>query len=253
MKECPASILVGPNLSELHAGSLGLHHFDSHGRRARPASSLRAASGLPARALSEAWNGDPGSLARVRASSGHGPAARLQPRSTSSSGSWMRFVGRTIPRDRFEIQVLDDSTDGTADLAASLAEAWRARGVSVEHVRRGTRAGFKAGALAYGTERSSGDFLLVLDADFVAPPDLIRQLLPPFQDPGVGMVQARWDHLNADESWLTKGQKPLSRRPLLLRAGRSLQERSLLQLQRHGRHVAARVRPHCGGLGRSTH
>ncbi len=114
--------------------------------------------------------------------------------------------GQDYPRDRFEIQVLDDSTDGTADLAASLAEAWRARGVSVEHVRRGTRAGFKAGALAYGTECSSGDFLLVLDADFVAPPDLIRQLLPPFQDPGVGMVQARWDHLNADESWLTKGQ-----------------------------------------------
>ena len=113
---------------------------------------------------------------------------------------------QSYPRDRFDVQILDDSTDGTSTRAATLAEAWRARGVSVEHVRRGTRSGFKAGALAYGTERSSGEFLLILDADFVAPPDLIRQLLPPFQDPGVGMVQARWDHLNPDESWLTKGQ-----------------------------------------------
>ena len=114
--------------------------------------------------------------------------------------------GQDYPRDRFDVQILDDSTDGTAGIAEALAEGWRARGVAVEHMCRGTRAGFKAGALAYGTERSRGDFLLVLDADFVAPPDLIRRILPPFRDPGVGMVQARWDHLNSDESWLTKGQ-----------------------------------------------
>ena len=114
--------------------------------------------------------------------------------------------GQDYPRDRFDVQILDDSTDGTTDVAAGLAAEWRARGVSVEHIRRGTRAGYKAGALAYGTERSRGDFLLVLDADFVAPPALIRSILPPFRDPGVGMVQARWDHLNADDSWLTKGQ-----------------------------------------------
>ncbi len=114
--------------------------------------------------------------------------------------------GQDYPLDRFDVQILDDSTNSTTDVAAKLAAEWRARGVSVEHVRRATREGYKAGALAYGTERSRGDFLLVLDADFVPPPDLIRSVLPPFRDHTVGMVQARWDHLNADESWLTKGQ-----------------------------------------------
>ena len=110
------------------------------------------------------------------------------------------------PRHLFDVQILDDSTDETAPIARALAAEWRARGVAVEHVRRPTRDGYKAGALAYGTDRSPAELLLVLDADFVAPPDLIRSLLPPFRDSAVGMVQARWDHLNADESWLTKGQ-----------------------------------------------
>ena len=114
--------------------------------------------------------------------------------------------GQDYPADRFDVQILDDSTDGTVGIAEALAEEWRARGVSVEHVRRVARDGFKAGALAYGTERARGDFLLILDADFIAPPDLIGSVLPPFRDPGVGMVQARWDHLNPDENWLTKGQ-----------------------------------------------
>ncbi len=110
------------------------------------------------------------------------------------------------PRHLFDVQILDDSTDETADVAGTVADEWRARGVGVDHVRRATRGGYKAGALARGTHRSQADFLLVLDADFVAPPDLIRSLLPPFRDHAVGMVQARWDHLNADESWLTRGQ-----------------------------------------------
>ena len=114
--------------------------------------------------------------------------------------------GQDYPRDRFDVQILDDSTDGTTDIARELAAQWRTKGVSVEHIRRATREGYKAGALAHGTARSRGDCLLVLDADFVAPPDLVRNILPPFRDQGVGMVQARWDHLNADESWLTKGQ-----------------------------------------------
>lgn len=110
------------------------------------------------------------------------------------------------PKDRFDVQILDDSTDGTVQLAAQATEVWKSQGVRIEHVRRGTRQGYKAGALAEGCRRSESEFLLVLDADFVAPPDLIRRTLPPFQDPRVGMVQARWDHLNADENWLTRGQ-----------------------------------------------
>jgi cellulose synthase/poly-beta-1,6-N-acetylglucosamine synthase-like glycosyltransferase len=110
------------------------------------------------------------------------------------------------PADLFEVQVLDDSDDVTSWIAEQRVAYWQARGVRVEHVRRPGRAGFKAGALAAGTLCASGDFLLVLDADFVPGPDLIRRLLPPLRDPKVGMVQARWDHLNRDRNWLTSAQ-----------------------------------------------
>lgn len=110
------------------------------------------------------------------------------------------------PRDRLEIQVLDDSTDDTTGRARRCIDAWRARGVDVRHVRRGRRTGFKAGALAQGTRSATGDFLLILDADFVPDQDLIHQLLGPFRDPSVGMVQARWDHLNEDRNGLTRAQ-----------------------------------------------
>ena len=117
--------------------------------------------------------------------------------------------GQDYPSNRFEVQVLDDSTDDTRAVAAERAESWRARGIRVEHIHRHDRTGFKAGALARGTVNARGDFLLVLDADFLPAPDLIRKLLPPFRDASVGMVQARWDHLNRDESWLTEAQSYL--------------------------------------------
>jgi cellulose synthase/poly-beta-1,6-N-acetylglucosamine synthase-like glycosyltransferase len=113
------------------------------------------------------------------------------------------------PPDRLEVQVLDDSDDRTSWLVEQRVERWRARGVDVVHLRRPTREGFKAGALAFGTERARGDFLLVLDADFVPGPDLVRALLPPMRDPDVGMVQAAWGHLNRDASWLTEAQSYL--------------------------------------------
>ena len=110
------------------------------------------------------------------------------------------------PRDRLEVQVLDDSTDDTTARAEARAVLWRARGVDVRVLRRGGRRGFKAGALAHGTRHARGELLLVLDADFVPAPDLLRRLLPPFRDPRVGMVQARWDHLNEDANALTRAQ-----------------------------------------------
>jgi cellulose synthase/poly-beta-1,6-N-acetylglucosamine synthase-like glycosyltransferase len=113
------------------------------------------------------------------------------------------------PAHLLEVQVLDDSTDRTSAIVAKRVAHWRARGIDVEHVRRGSREGYKAGALAHGVTEATGELLLVLDADFLPPSDLIRRLLPPFMDPGVGMVQARWDHLNRDESWLTRGQSLL--------------------------------------------
>ncbi len=116
-------------------------------------------------------------------------------------------VGRfDYPRDRLHIQILDDSTDETTELAEERARFWRAKGLDVEVLHREDRLGFKAGALAEGVRAARGDFFLILDADFVPDPDLVRQLIEPLADPAVGMVQARWDHINEDDSWLTRAQ-----------------------------------------------
>jgi cellulose synthase/poly-beta-1,6-N-acetylglucosamine synthase-like glycosyltransferase len=110
------------------------------------------------------------------------------------------------PADRLEIQILDDSTDETAELAAEEARGLRAQGVDIVHLRRPDRRGYKAGALAWGTARAKGELLLLFDADFVPPPDLLRRIVPHLADPKVGMVQVRWDHLNADDSLLARVQ-----------------------------------------------
>lgn len=114
--------------------------------------------------------------------------------------------GQDYPAGLLEVQVLDDSDDATVGIVARTTAVWRRRGVDVRHVRRGTRAGFKAGALALGARTARGDFVLVLDADFIPPPNLIRSLLDSFDAPDVGAVQAAWGHLNAEESWLTRAQ-----------------------------------------------
>ncbi len=113
------------------------------------------------------------------------------------------------PRTHLQIQVLDDSTDETTALATRRARAWRRRGVDVTVRHRAERTGYKAGALAAGLESATGEHVLILDADFVPAPDLLQRLLPSMSDPGVGMVQARWDHLNEGESWLTRAQAML--------------------------------------------
>ncbi len=115
-------------------------------------------------------------------------------------------AGMDYPRELLEVQLLDDSTDETSERGARRVAHWRERGVRIRHLRRGTREGFKAGALAEGMRVADGEFLLILDADFVPNPDLIHRLLGPFQDPGVGMVQARWDYLNEHASVLTRCQ-----------------------------------------------
>jgi cellulose synthase/poly-beta-1,6-N-acetylglucosamine synthase-like glycosyltransferase len=110
------------------------------------------------------------------------------------------------PRDRLQVQLLDDSTDGTSAIAERTIERLRAGGLRIDHLRRRDRTGFKAGALQAGMECAEGEYILVLDADFVPGPGLIHELLPPFLDPSVGMVQARWDHLNEEEGLLTRCQ-----------------------------------------------
>ncbi|TMC68188.1 MAG: glycosyltransferase, partial [Chloroflexi bacterium] len=110
------------------------------------------------------------------------------------------------PRERLEIQVLDDSSDETTAIAARKVAEIRGRGIDAVHVRRCDRTGFKAGALQHGLECARGDLLAVFDADFVPPPSILRDLVPYFGDPKVGMVQARWEHLNRDYSALAQAQ-----------------------------------------------
>ncbi len=115
-------------------------------------------------------------------------------------------VAIDYPRELLDIQVLDDSTDETVDLAARAVARHRARGVDIVHVRRGTREGYKAGALQAGLATAKGEYLAIFDADFVPTSEVLRASLPFFSDPAVGMVQARWDHLNRDYSLLTRIQ-----------------------------------------------
>lgn len=117
------------------------------------------------------------------------------------------------PRDRFEIQVLDDSTDAdTRELADRVCERVRASGTRCQVVRRETRTGYKAGALEEGRHLTDADFLVLFDADFVPPPEYLWRALPHFfdsrgrVDEGLAMVQAQWGHLNHDQSALTRAQ-----------------------------------------------
>ena len=110
------------------------------------------------------------------------------------------------PKELLEVQVLDDSTDETHDVARAAVERYRRRGYDVVHISRDHRSGYKAGALQAGLERARGEFLLIFDADFLPQSDLLRRCLPHFVDPRVGMVQARWDHLNREFSLLTRIQ-----------------------------------------------
>ena len=110
------------------------------------------------------------------------------------------------PRELLEIQVLDDSSDETSDVARRVVARYRERGYDIVHRTREDRAGYKAGALQAGMEAASGEFLMIFDADFVPRPEILRESLPFFSDPRVGMVQARWEHLNRDYSLLTRIQ-----------------------------------------------
>ena len=121
------------------------------------------------------------------------------------------------PRDRFELQVLDDSTDETAAIVDAEVEELRRAGIDAVVVRRPHslgRIGFKAGALEYGMQRAKGELFCIFDADFLPHADFLERLVPLFDGPGrencdVGMVQARWEHLNREDNSLTRAQSTL--------------------------------------------
>ncbi len=124
-------------------------------------------------------------------------------------------VGRLIdascamiyPKDKLEIQVLDDSTDETVGVIAQYVERYRKMGFDIKHIHRTNRQGYKAGALKEGLVTARGEFVAIFDADFVPRQDFLLKTIPHFNtDPRMGMVQTRWEHLNFDYSLLTRTQ-----------------------------------------------
>ena len=108
------------------------------------------------------------------------------------------------PREKLDIQLLDDSTDETVEVARSLVERYAALGHPVTYLHRDNRSGFKAGALAEGLKTAKGEFVAIFDADFVPPHDFLLKCIHHFTDPKIGMVQTRWTHINRNYSFLTE-------------------------------------------------
>jgi cellulose synthase/poly-beta-1,6-N-acetylglucosamine synthase-like glycosyltransferase len=115
-------------------------------------------------------------------------------------------VNLHYPKDKLHIQVLDDSTDESFNLAGERVRRYKSEGFNIEHVRRPDRKGFKAGALQYGLKLSDASYVVVFDADFVPESDFILRTIPEFENPEIGMVQTRWGHLNRHYSLLTRVQ-----------------------------------------------
>jgi cellulose synthase/poly-beta-1,6-N-acetylglucosamine synthase-like glycosyltransferase len=110
------------------------------------------------------------------------------------------------PDHLLEIQLLDDSTDTSFELAGSKILEWQEKGIDIKQVKRPERAGYKAGALKYGLQIAKGELIAIFDADFVPDPDFLNKAVPYFHNDKVGLVQTRWEHLNRNHSLLTKVQ-----------------------------------------------
>ena len=110
------------------------------------------------------------------------------------------------PRELLDIQVLDDSVDETQQIARAAVAHAREQGFDISYIHRDDRTGFKAGALGNGLKTAKGEFVTIFDADFVPEPSILKDSIHYFSDPTVAVVQTRWDHLNRDDSLLTKSQ-----------------------------------------------
>jgi cellulose synthase/poly-beta-1,6-N-acetylglucosamine synthase-like glycosyltransferase len=113
------------------------------------------------------------------------------------------------PRDLFQIQILDDSTDETHPFTQSLVAEYQAAGLPIEYVHRSNRNGYKAGALQNGLKTATGEIVVIFDADFIPPADFLERVVHQFADPKVGMVQTRWTYLNRNYNVLTEVQAML--------------------------------------------
>lgn len=110
------------------------------------------------------------------------------------------------PKDRLEIQVLDDSEDDSREAVLASVQKKRLKGFNIHHISRQDRSGFKAGALRMGMQYAKGEFIAIFDADFVPPPEFLKMSLRYFSDSRVGLVQSRWGHMNENYSTLTEAQ-----------------------------------------------
>ncbi|WP_025176495.1 glycosyltransferase, partial [Leptospira interrogans] len=117
-------------------------------------------------------------------------------------------VALKYPKDKLEIQLLDDSTDETVEKSRNLINHYKSLGFDIHHLHRSgaERTGHKAGALEAGMKVARGEYIAIFDADFMPNPDFLIKTVPYFDDPQIGMVQVRWGHINADYNVLTKAQ-----------------------------------------------
>lgn len=110
------------------------------------------------------------------------------------------------PKDKLEIQVLDDSTDETVESTLLQIQKLQATGLDIQHITRTDRSGFKAGALKEGLKIAKGEFIAIFDSDFLPEKDWLKRTVPYFKDAKIGVVQTRWGHINRDYSILTRIQ-----------------------------------------------
>jgi len=110
------------------------------------------------------------------------------------------------PKEKMKIMILDDSDDDTVELLAEAVNDYKKKGFQIEHVRRGTRKGYKAGALKYAMKTTDTEYVAIFDADFIPPEWFLKRAIPHFSKPNIGLIQCRWGHINENYSTITQAQ-----------------------------------------------
>lgn len=110
------------------------------------------------------------------------------------------------PKEKMSIMVLDDSDDDTVELVGNVVDDYKKQGFQIEHVRRGTRKGYKAGALQYAMQTTDTELVAIFDADFIPPPWFLKRAIPHFSKSNIGLIQCRWGHVNENYSAITQAQ-----------------------------------------------
>ena len=114
--------------------------------------------------------------------------------------------GLDYPKDKMKIMILDDSDDDTVELLAKEVNYYKKQGFQIEHIRRGTRKGYKAGALKYAMQITDTEYVAIFDADFIPPNWFLKRAIPYFSKPNIGLIQCRWGHVNENYSSITQVQ-----------------------------------------------